>query len=839
MNASFAAYIIPKGQRAPLHAGRTRCVTVWFVALALLTVFTGYAPCAMPSRVQDADADPFAAAHVPGQLLVTLRDGTGNSPIRSLNARETLVRDPLTGSYMLATAAADEREAYARLLTDPRVSSVGPNYRYHAAGTPNDPIYPEQTWTHAVNLEAAWEITTGAPTATIAVLDTGVDAAHPDLAGRVLPGYDATSGGSDTSDRAPNRHGTTVALIAAGRGNDGTGGAGVAWGARVLPVRCLDADGNGTTSSVADGVRWATEHGATAINLSVTATNAPFAPLLSQQLAYAHTRGIPVIVAAGEGRDAVTYPANDATVITVGATDASGAIADFSPRRIKVDVLAPGVSVAVASVTQRPGEITAATGTSFSSAIVAGTVALMQSVRADLRPEDAVTILMQTTRPLMDNRAGLLDAGKAVAAVKALPMPLPPLTVPAYRATYDRVDAPVATGATTRGYIWGPQVRANLFEPYAESAGGQRPVWYFDKGRLEQNDPASGDVTSGLLVTEMVTGRVQTGRNQFAPRDPATVPVAGDPTAARFVSYATLNAVRQLPPRLPDTLITETLMPNGQSHYGTRHGGVPRDRHHPRSGNKPCRRFRVRGLPQQYGSRRGKRWLGRIERADERAVVRSAVLRRRATDHRGILDDGDRGRATKNGARAGIRAARPHLYTGQPPGIPGRDGQRRPALPRMAVRVEAHHASGISTRKPSYARRTWGGKLPSSAWTTLIGEMREQGAARADIRDHREGFGDAEMDGVRLRPQTIEHEQIQPPEQVARGGGHDLRIGHVGKCAETEAENLGAPMRHEHGGDGVPVDSKRPGDRVQAQLRLAPEKWQWRLIEDVGEARMQ
>jgi len=565
MNASLASHTMLKGYGVPSPAWRMRmrCLVVWLASFTLLSVFTADTPHVMLPRVQTTRADPFAASHVPGQLLVTLRDVTANNSILPLNAHDTLLRDSLTGSYTLATTPTEERETYARLLADPHVLSVGPNYRYHAAGTPNDPVYSNQTWTRAVNLEAAWAITTGAPTAIIAVLDTGVDATHPDLAGRVLPGYDATSGGSDTGDRAANRHGTTVALIAAGQGNDGVGGVGVAWGARVLPVRCLDADGNGTTSSVADGVRWATEHGATAINLSITATNAPFTPLLSQQLAYAHARGIPVIVAAGEGRDAVTYPANDATVITVGATDTSGAIADFSPRRVKVDVLAPGVNVTVASVTQRPGEITAATGTSFSSAIVTGTVALMQSVRADLRPEDAATILMQTAHPLMDIRVGELDTGKALVAVKALPMPLPPLPAPAYRATYDRVDAPVATGATTRGYIWGPQVRANLFEPYAESAGGQRPVWYFDKGRLEQNDATSGDVTSGLLVTEMVTGRVQTGRNQFAPRDPATVPVAGDLTAARFVSYATLNAVRQLPPRPPDTLITEALMPNG------------------------------------------------------------------------------------------------------------------------------------------------------------------------------------------------------------------------------------------------------------------------------------
>ena len=345
-------------------------------------------------------------------------------------------------------------------------------------------------------------------------------------------------------------------------------------------------------------MHWAVDHGATVINLSVTAANAPFALVLSQQLAYAHDKHIPVVVAAGEGRDAITYPANDANVITVGATDASGAtattiIADFSPRRVKTDLLAPGVDIAVASAFGRSGEGTRGTGTSFSSAIVAGTIALMQSARADLRPEDVRDILMRTARSVAGSVTGQLDAGKALGAVLTLPTPLPALPAPAYRVTYDRNDAPVHTGGAARGYTWGPETRADLIEPYAESADAQRHVWYFDKGRLEQNDRASGEVTSGLLVTEMVTGRIQTGRDQFVPRDAATVPVVGDFAASQAmqatlsVSYATLGAVRQLPPRPSGTPITESLAPNSSrtvapqtTTYGVTTGPFVRETNH-------------------------------------------------------------------------------------------------------------------------------------------------------------------------------------------------------------------------------------------------------------------
>jgi len=539
-------------------ASRRLLVALWLLAFAapgLLLAPPAHAAVAL---------NPFGAfgpdtARVPGEWLVSLRDAAVSAPTLRPNAADTLTYAPDLRTYTLVVAPNAEREAVARLLADTRIAAVEPNARVRAARVPNDPGYPAQAWSRAINLEAAWDMTTGAPAAVIAVIDTEIAATHPDLAGRVLPGYDALGGDAPRAGAA-EWHGTAVALLAAGRGDNGAAGAGVAWGARILPVRVLGGDGKGTTRSLVGGMRWAVEHGATIINLSVTAEGYAFSRPLASAVAEARARGIVVVSAVGDGGP-VSYPENDLSVIAVSAADANGAVADFS-RRPRVDVIAPGVGVPVSL----PDRTISATGSSFAAPLVSGTVALMQSVRPDLRPEDARALLARTAKSTADGGAGMLDAGAAVRAARALPSPLPPLAPLAYRSTYDRTDAPVVTGATgptARGYLWGPGPVGTLWESYAEAPGGQRQVWYFDKGRLEPNDAASGAITSGLLVTEMVTGRVQTGNDRFERRDAALAPLVGDLDAPGAVGYAALLGPRALPPRVPGAPVAESLAPNG------------------------------------------------------------------------------------------------------------------------------------------------------------------------------------------------------------------------------------------------------------------------------------
>lgn len=507
-------------------------------------------------------ADLFAADHVGGSLLVQLRQPTDAPTIR-LTGGDTLVRLAAARGYSIQTDPQDERSVFARLLADPNVLSVEPNFRTRTQMAPNDPKYGDAYWAKSINVESAWDMTVGLPTAVIAILDSGVYTAHAELQGRLLPGYNFISNTADANDTYRDQHGTAVALIAAGRGNDGDGSAGVAWNAKILPVRTEDDNGNGTIEALANGIHWAADHGATVINMSVAGPQA--SPIIANEIAYARSKGITLVAAAGDDPATLAYPAADPNVISVGATDQRNQGAYPASAITKVDLAAPGVGIRV-SVPEKGGSgYYEYSGTSFATPQVSGVIALMQTVHPGLKPDDALRILRSTARNTgspAQTGAGIIDAGRAVQAALALNNGQVASADPEYT-TYSRYDGPVLSGAAPRGFIWGPQTRSVRTEPYADAPSGVRQVWYFDKGRLELNDPQSGQITSGLLVSDMVSGQLQTGTTAFERRPPAAVPVAGDLNAQNVVTYASLGIVRSAPPRAVGSVITEGLQADG------------------------------------------------------------------------------------------------------------------------------------------------------------------------------------------------------------------------------------------------------------------------------------
>jgi thermitase len=200
-------------------------------------------------------------------------------------------------------------------------------------------------------------------------------------------------------------------------------------------------------------------------------------------------------------------------------------------------------------------------------------------VSPGLRQEDALAILKSTARdigppgPDVQSGAGLVDAVKAVKAAQG-GATTQQSGAPPYASTYNRYDGPVLSGTAKRGFIWGPQVNSSRAEAYADAPGGQRQVWYFDKGRLELNDPQTGQITSGLLVNELVTGQIQTGDAARETRAPAAVAVAGDPGVPGAITYATLNGVRTAAPRAVGSSITEQLQPDGSVRAATGDGAT-------------------------------------------------------------------------------------------------------------------------------------------------------------------------------------------------------------------------------------------------------------------------
>ncbi len=378
---------------------------------------------------------------------------------------------------MRASRTLDAGEAASirvALATQPGVARVEYDYVLQPSLRPNDTRYAEQwAMTDAdagLRAEAAWDLSTGSG-AVIGVLDTGI-ARHADLAANVAPGYDfitsVTTAGdgngrdadaSDPGDFADGRnsswHGTHVAGIAAARGNNAAGIAGLAFNARILPVRVLGR-GGGTTSDLADAIVWASggtvagvptlsaANAADVLNLSLGGPGSCTSALQSA-IASAASRGVPVVVSAGNaGVDAATYtPANCPGVITVAAVGANSARASFSNFGAVVDLAAPGVSIlsTANAGTQVPGaeNFLAFSGTSMAAPYVSATLALVQARRtalklAPLTVAEQEALLKRSTYAAAAGCSGcgtgLLSALAAVQAAGGASTPPPPVTPP-------------------------------------------------------------------------------------------------------------------------------------------------------------------------------------------------------------------------------------------------------------------------------------------------------------------------------------------------------------------------------------------------------------------------
>ncbi|MBI5764165.1 MAG: S8 family serine peptidase [Planctomycetes bacterium] len=258
--------------------------------------------------------------------------------------------------------------------------------------TPNDTWYFGQWHLSKIGAPAAWTMTTGSANVVIAICDTGVDPAHPDLVTKLLPGWNAFAGNTDTHD--VTGHGTSVAGVAAAASNNGIGVASVAGGCPILPIRISDASGLAASSIIASGIVWAADHGARVVNVSYYGVNGD--ATVSSAAQYLRARGGIVITAAGN--DGLLYSASDNPyLLCVGATGSNDVLATFSSRGNYVDVVAPGAGI---FTTGMGGLYVSGTGTSFSAPIVAGVAALVISAAPSLTGNQVQDVLKQTTDDL-------------------------------------------------------------------------------------------------------------------------------------------------------------------------------------------------------------------------------------------------------------------------------------------------------------------------------------------------------------------------------------------------------------------------------------------------------
>ncbi len=427
---------------------------------------------------------PLAPAHRQTDVIVGYQPGHPAMAPRALAGTVSGTPEP-------SAAGADEvvvhlppwvtvSQALARLRGQPGVAYAVPNYLARVAGTspgqwiPNDPGrtghaagWEQMQWNfmpgYGINLPAAWANLRaaghpGGRGVIVAVLDTGVAYRNwktfrrsPDFnTTRFVDPYDFVARNRYPLDR--EGHGTFVTGTIAESTNNGLGLTGIAYGATIMPVRVLDANGWGDAATIARGIRYAVDHRARVINLSLEfdpSVGPSQIPSIVSALSYAHSHGVVVVASSGnEGQNRMAYPARDRFVISVGATTRDRCLADYSNVGSRLDLVAPGGGSDASLVSDpncHPGrslpDIFQMTfgdpshpdrfgypnywyGTSMGSSHVAGVAALVIAsgvVGRRPSPEQVLARLEATAQGLGASRSnstygyGLVDAGAATA----------------------------------------------------------------------------------------------------------------------------------------------------------------------------------------------------------------------------------------------------------------------------------------------------------------------------------------------------------------------------------------------------------------------------------------
>src|SRR5881396_3861670 len=341
------------------------------VVTALLTI-----ACALLIPTLSAAQTPSSTS----SLLVKLVDGLSvqeQADVIARNGGVEISSIPALRLHVIQVAPADLPQVLANYQADPQVVNAEENKTRQSQAFPTDPLYPNQ-WALA---KIGWDQVFGAVTPTgsaiVAILDTGIDALHPDLAGNVIPGMSILDGSAGTTD--PSGHGTWVAGIVAARTDTAPleGIAGVAYaGVRVMPVTVLDVNGLGQDSDVIAGVIWAADHGADVIVMAFSSPG--FSQNLQDAIDYAWSKN--VVLVAATGNDALntpTFPAGDRGVMGVSGTDPSDTLVPFSSYGPSAFIAAPATEI---QTTTTGDAYTVISGTSASAAIVAGAAAFMKAV---------------------------------------------------------------------------------------------------------------------------------------------------------------------------------------------------------------------------------------------------------------------------------------------------------------------------------------------------------------------------------------------------------------------------------------------------------------------------
>ena len=392
-----------------------KTITTFSAAIA-----TAIASLATPAFA--AQSEDFAA----GRIIVEPRAGltvADFDKILKANGAGKARKLGQSNIHVIDVARGSEKAIANKLKHNPHFKFAELDQRVEVSATTNDPMLGSEWHINKIGAATAWDSVQGSGV-TIAILDSGMDAAHPDLAGNAVAGYNSYDNNTNTADVCG--HGTKAAGSAAAAANNAVGVAGVANKARIMPVR-IAYNNSGSCyayfSTMASGVTWAADHGARVVNISYA--NVPTSSAVQSAANYLKGKGGLLFVSAGNyNRDEGFTPTD--TMIAVSATDSYDNRASFSSYGAFVSLSAPGAGI---YTTVMGGGYGAVNGTSFASPVAAAVAALVMSANPSLSADQVKNILFTTAVDLGTAGRdiyfgyGRVNAAAAVAAAKSMPAP--------------------------------------------------------------------------------------------------------------------------------------------------------------------------------------------------------------------------------------------------------------------------------------------------------------------------------------------------------------------------------------------------------------------------------
>jgi thermitase len=396
-----------------------------------LTVFVTQQNQDVRNRAQEQTVIPsINTPSVPDEILVKFTPGASadaKQKIQNEHALEVLETIPKIDVLRVRVNEQSKDKVLEALTHNPNVQFAEPNYLLKELAIPNDPWYIDAPqWNLAmIGAPLAWDTTKGSTSVVVAVIDSGLNAAHEDFAGKVVPGYNFIDNNTDTND--VTGHGTIVSGFIGAVTNNNKGIASLGWNTPIMPLRFRTTEGAGSVFNMARALLYAADNGAKVVNISNGYYGSGPGSTMQEALNYAWNNGLVITAASGnDGKCCVQYPAAAENVIGVGAVNGGDVWANFSSFGEGLDVVAPGQGV---YATDRNGSYGLVSGTSYASPHVAALAALLFSANPQLTNVQVMNIINTTALDKgtlgWDDQTGWgrIQADKAVQKAFTTPQP--------------------------------------------------------------------------------------------------------------------------------------------------------------------------------------------------------------------------------------------------------------------------------------------------------------------------------------------------------------------------------------------------------------------------------